>query len=64
MKCKICGYRARTIAGLGAHYRKKHLQRLKRGPAGVQPAGDLEGVHFCPYCGRRINWGPWCDRSR
>jgi len=35
MKCKRCGYKARTIAGLAAHYRKKHpgvmKKRSKRG---------------------------------
>lgn len=30
MKCKICGKRANTIAGMARHYRKKHAGSMKR----------------------------------
>jgi hypothetical protein len=30
MKCGVCGHRANSIKGMGAHYRKKHPGKLKR----------------------------------
>jgi len=48
MKCKRCGYRARTIAGLAAHYRKKHPSAMKRAKV-ARKSGS-----FCSKCGRKL----------
>lgn len=68
MKCKRCGYRARTIAGLAAHYRKKHpgamkarmprsvapRQRTLKHEMGGAPGGAKAQFAFCPHCGGRL----------
>ena len=30
MRCKICGYSARTISAMAKHYRKEHSDRMRK----------------------------------
>ena len=57
-KCKKCGYRARSIAGLAAHYRKKHpgaMKRKKKRAASVRsPRSPSRGFSYCPCCGKEL----------
>lgn len=56
-KCKKCGFRARDIAGLARHYRKKHPQAMKRKRTGSKPKQSKTmsaGMRYCPCCGREL----------
>jgi len=48
MKCSICGYRANSIKGMGAHYRKKHPKRMKRA------SSKKSGSKYCSKCGKPL----------
>jgi len=49
MKCKRCGYKARTIASLAAHYRKKHPSVMRKRSKVGRKSGS-----FCSKCGRKL----------
>lgn len=57
-KCKKCGFRARDIAGLARHYRKKHPQSMKRKKKGKSSHSKSftmpGGMKYCPCCGREL----------
>jgi len=59
MRCKICGYRARTFVGMTKHYRKKHPEAMKRRkkqiPEAHISASGHGTLHYCPYCGAELN---------
>ena len=58
MKCKKCGFRARDIAGLARHYRKKHpgsMKRKKAAKASVRSSHTVAaGMSYCPCCGKEL----------
>lgn len=66
VKCRICGYRANSIKGMGEHYRRKHPSAMKRTKRPRPPRTAAEGRYtrkmapsengqrFCPYCGSKI----------
>ena len=58
LKCKKCGFRARDIAGLARHYRKKHPQAMKRKRTASKPkisrAKAAGGMSYCPCCGKEL----------
>jgi len=65
MKCSKCGHRARTIAAMARHYRKKHPGSMKvrhhkpkaRRMSKMQRHLRSESWQFgeyCPSCGRRL----------
>lgn len=58
MECKICGYRARDIAGMARHYRKEHpskMSRRTRGPVEHKYSRtDITGLYYCPVCGKKL----------
>ena len=56
MKCKICGKRCNSLKAMGAHYRKKHPQRMKRKRAASvkSPRSPGRGFKYCPCCGKEI----------
>lgn len=57
-KCKKCGFRARDIAGLARHYRKKHPGAMKRkkSKASVRSSYTTKtsGMNYCPCCGKEL----------
>ena len=53
MKCKICGYRANNIRGMGRHYRECHPSAMRRRVKRIPRSTEL-GQRFCPYCGHEL----------
>ena len=57
-KCSKCGFRARDIAGLARHYRKKHPQSMRRKksskPKHSKSFKVPQGMRYCPCCGREL----------
>ena len=58
MKCKTCGSRTQTLAGMAAHYRKKHPSKMKRTVKKVKTptrrARSLAASQYCSKCGQPI----------
>jgi len=47
MKCSRCGYKAKDIAHLAAHYRKVHPKVMGKRKTNSRSKK-------CPHCGRKI----------
>ena len=60
MRCKICGFRANNIRGMGRHYREKHPSVMRRRVKRIKSMGGKTspyeplGQRFCPYCGHEL----------
>jgi len=59
MKCSKCGFRARDIAGLARHYRKKHpgaMKRKRTAKASVRSSHVVKtsGMNYFPCCGKEL----------
>ena len=55
MKCRICGYRANSIKGMGEHYRKKHPSSMIKARKHMEVfMPTVKGYNYCPSCGKKI----------